>query len=118
MRPSSEIVSENLLVVDLPLERRPLTPKTALMRLAILLFRGLLVFVGVVIITMTLSKSGDLPDVECKIGVFGHTTSSMMMMMGAGGPRPIYRPIYEYVVKDVFRIPLPAVVMSRFMPCD
>jgi hypothetical protein len=95
----------------------PVTPKTASMRLAILLFRGLLVFVAVVIITMTISKSGDLPDVECKIGVVGHTTGSMMMM-GAGGPRPIYRPIYEYVVKDFFRVPLPAAVMSKFMPCN
>jgi hypothetical protein len=86
------------------------------MRLAILLFRGLFVFVCVVIITMTLSKSGYLPDVQCKIGVVGKTTHSMMLM-GAGGPGPIYGPIYEYVAKDIFRVPLPAAVMSKFMPC-
>jgi hypothetical protein len=112
----SELLLEKLPVVDLPVEPRAVTPKTASMRLAILLFRGLLVFVGVVIITMTLSKSGELPDVQCKIGVVGKTTHSMLLLH-TGGPSPIYGPIYEFVVKDIIRVPLPAAVMSKFMPC-
>jgi hypothetical protein len=101
---------------DLPNEPRPVTPKTASMRLAIFLFRGLLAFVGVVIITMILSKTGELPDIQCNIVAVGKTGGSMMMM-GVGGSHPILGPIYELVVRNVIRVPLPAAWMNMIMPC-
>jgi hypothetical protein len=104
-------------VVDLPLEPRATPPKTALMRLVVLLFLGLLIFVAVIAIPMTKSKSGDLPDVECNIVVVGHTPD-MRMLMGVGSSHPILRPMYEFVIKNVIRVPLPAALMSMFMPCS
>jgi hypothetical protein len=114
---SSKSFLENYFMVDLPNEPRPVTPKTASIRLAILLFRRLIIFVAVVIITITLSKHGDLPDIQCKIGVVGQAPGNMMMT-GAGGPHPIYGPIYEYVIENIIRVPLPTALMSMFRPCD
>jgi hypothetical protein len=94
-------------VVDLPIEPRALTPKTASMRLAILLFRGLLVFVGVVIITITISKRGGEPlGFDCNKIIIGHTGSGLLLRH-VGGSQPIYRIKYEIVIRD-FHIPLPA----------
>jgi hypothetical protein len=104
---SSEIVLENYLVVDLPLEPRAITPKMASMHLAILLFVGLLVFVGVVIIVMPTSKSGgELLGFECSKIIVGHSGGSMLLLH-VGGPRPIYGTKYEVMIRD-FHIPLPA----------
>ena len=64
---------------------------------------------------MPMSKSGDLPDVQCKNVVVGHTPN-MLMMMGVGSSHPIYEPKYEIVIKDI-HIPLPAALMKIFVQC-
>jgi hypothetical protein len=92
----------------------PVAPNTASTRLAILLMLGLLSLVGVVIITMSVSKGGlNLPDIECKTIIVGHSPGGMMMR-GAGGPQPIYEPKYEIVIRDV-HIPLPTVLVRMFV---
>jgi hypothetical protein len=111
---TQRIALEQLPVVDLPLEPRAVTPQTASRRMAILLFRGLLVFVGVVIITMTVSKGGlKLPDIECNDIVVGHTPN-MMMLMGVGSSHPVYEPKYEIVIRD-FHVPLPTALVRIFV---
>jgi hypothetical protein len=103
---SSEIVLENYPVVDLPLEPRPVTPKTASMRLAILLFRGLFAFVAVVIITMIVSmRGGELIDFSCKTTTT--RTGGSMLLMHAGGGHKTSETTYETVIRE-FHVPLPA----------
>jgi hypothetical protein len=101
-------------VVDLPVEARAVPPKTASARLAILLFLGLLVFVGVVIITMRTSKGGgELLGIECNDTIVGYAGGSMLLM-GVGGRHPIYEPKYEIVIRE-FHIPLPAALVRIFV---
>jgi hypothetical protein len=107
MNQAAKSLGEFRKMVDLPVEPRAVTPKTASIRLAILLFCGLLVFVGVVIITMTISKGvGEPLGIECRNVIVGYAPG-MRMLMGVGGPRPIHKTKYEIVVRD-FHIPLPA----------
>jgi hypothetical protein len=101
-------------VVDLPVEARVVPPKTASTRLAILLLLGLLSFVGVVIITMPVSKGGGEPiGIECNDMIVGYAPGSRMMM-GVGGPHPIHEQKYEFVIRD-FHIPLPAALVKIFV---
>ena len=84
------------------------------MRLAIVLFLGLLVFVGVVIIAMPMSKGGGEPlGFECNKIIVGHTGGGMLLR-GVGGGGPIYGTKYEFVIRD-FHIPLPAALGSMFV---
>ena len=99
-------------MVDIPANDRPVTPTKASRRLAILLRRGLLIFAGVIIIMMSVSKGVKLPDIECSDVIVGHTPDNLSLM-GVGGSSPIYESRYEFVIMDI-HVPLPSELTRKF----